>query len=299
MATKVLITAFFMITFILTLSPTSTTSLPFVVFHGIADQCNSKRLQNLTATLSSLSGAHGDCIEIGNGVLDSFFMPIEKQIEIACKKVKNMSKLAQGYNLVAESQGNMVGRGVIELCDEGPPVKNFIALAGPHAGIASPPLCNVTRSCIIQASLINLGVYTKFVQERLAPAGYIRIPTDIEGYKVGCKFLPKLNNEIAGQRNSTYKERFSSLQNVVLVKFEQDRALVPRETSWFGQYEDGSWNRILPVQQTKLYTEDWIGLRALDEAGKVKFVSVTGDHLQFSLSDMQRHVIPYLISVEE
>ncbi|KAL8117328.1 uncharacterized protein LOC141723345 [Apium graveolens] len=297
MATKMLITILFIITFTLTQSPTSTTSLPFVVFHGIADQCSNKRLQNLTATLSNLSGAHGECIEIGNGVLDSFFMPIQKQIEIACTKVKDMSELAQGYNLVAESQGNMVGRGVIELCDGGPPVKNFIALAGPHAGIASPPLCNVTRSCILQASLINLGVYTKFVQERLAPAGYIRIPTDIEGYKEGCELLPKLNNEIEGHRNSTYKERFASLQNLVLIKFEQDRALIPRETSWFGQYEDGSWNRILPVQQTKLYTEDWIGLRALDEAGRVKFVNVTGDHLQFSLPDMQKHVIPYLISV--
>lgn len=50
--------------------------------------------------------------------------------------------------------------------------------------------------------------------------------------------------------------------------------------------------------QTKLYTEDWIGLRALDEAGKVKFVNVTGDHLQFSLPDMQKHVIPYLTSTE-
>ena len=96
MATKMLITAFFIITFIFTLFPTLTTSLPFVVFHGneiyalvnvimhttntfqqvlmicalvelltgIADQCNSKRLQNLTATLSSLSGAHGDCMYV-------------------------------------------------------------------------------------------------------------------------------------------------------------------------------------------------------------------------------------------
>lgn len=101
-------------------------------------------------------------------------------------------------------------------------VKNFIALAGPHAGIASPPLCNVyapllfriitllcftlsitkiitkikslnttnipgvqefvicnmswtstfmqvTQTCILQASLINLGVYTKFVQVPKSP----------------------------------------------------------------------------------------------------------------------------------
>lgn len=47
--------------------------------------------------------------------------------------------------------------------------------------------------------------------------------------------------------------------------------------------------------QTKLYTEDWIGLRTLDEAGKVKFVSVTGNHLEISRSDLKKYVVPYLV----
>lgn len=44
--------------------------------------------------------------------------------------------------------------------------------------------------------------------------------------------------------------------------------------------------------QTKLYTEDWIGLRALDEAGKVKYINVSGNHLGISDGDMMKHVIP-------
>lgn len=51
---------------------------------------------------------------------------------------------------------------------------------------------------------------------------------------------------------------------------------------------------MLLCMQTKLYTEDRIGLRTLDKAGKVKFINVTGDHLQISFSDMQKHVFPYL-----
>ncbi|WOG95539.1 hypothetical protein DCAR_0414863 [Daucus carota subsp. sativus] len=290
MAAKVLVAIFVIFASMFTVFPASTNPLPFVLFHGIADECSSARLQNFTATLRKWSGAQGSCIEIGNGFMDSFFMPIEKQIEVACKKVKSMKELSAGYNLVAESQGNMVGRGLIQTCDGGPPVKNYIALAGPHAGVASPPLCNETQTCVLEANLIRLGVYTKFVQERLAPAGYIKIPTDIEGYMKGCVFLPRLNNEISGQKNSLFKKRFSRLQNL----FEQDQTLIPRETSWFGHYEDGSWNKILPVQQTKLYTEDRIGLRTLDKAGKVKFINVTGDHLQISFSDLQKHVFPYL-----
>ena len=46
--------------------------------------------------------------------------------------------------------------------------------------------------------------------------------------------------------------------------------------------------------QTKLYIEDWIGLRTLDEAGRVHFISVPGKHLGISEEDMKKHVVPYL-----
>lgn len=46
--------------------------------------------------------------------------------------------------------------------------------------------------------------------------------------------------------------------------------------------------------QTKLYIEDWIGLKTLDEAGRVKYVSVSGNHLGISKSDMKKYIVPYL-----
>lgn len=46
--------------------------------------------------------------------------------------------------------------------------------------------------------------------------------------------------------------------------------------------------------QTKLYEEDWIGLKTLDEAGRVKFVSVAGGHLGISKGDMKKYIVPYL-----
>lgn len=48
-------------------------------------------------------------------------------------------------------------------------------------------------------------------------------------------------------------------------------------------------------RQTKLYTEDWIGLKTLDEAGRVKYINVSGGHLGISPRDMKKHVVPYLI----
>lgn len=46
--------------------------------------------------------------------------------------------------------------------------------------------------------------------------------------------------------------------------------------------------------QTMLYKNDWIGLRSLNEAGKVKLVNVSGTHLAMSDSDMKLHIVPYL-----
>ncbi|KAK1400772.1 Palmitoyl-protein thioesterase 1 [Heracleum sosnowskyi] len=278
-----------MICMIFSLMAASTSALPFVVFHGLQENCYSKGVKNFTTNLSKWSGVQGHCIEIGNGKWDSWFMSLEKQVDIACEKVKTMRELGEGYSIVGFSQGNLVGRGVIEFCDGAPPVKNFISLGGPHAGEASVPFCLTEVLCKLVARLIKPAVYSKFLQNHLAPAEYIKIPTDIDDYMGVCKFLPKLNNEIAGQRNSTYKQRFASLQNL----FERDAILIPKETSLFGYYEEGSWSTILPAQKTKLYIEDWIGLRTLDEAGKVKFITLPGRHLKISLSEMKKYVLPY------
>lgn len=51
--------------------------------------------------------------------------------------------------------------------------------------------------------------------------------------------------------------------------------------------------------QTKLYIEDWIGLRSLDEAGRVKFIKVAGGHLGISNSDMKKYIVPYLVDLQK
>ncbi|XBH74102.1 hypothetical protein VPH35_101116 [Triticum aestivum] len=50
----------------------------------------------------------------------------------------------------------------------------------------------------------------------------------MDDYLKGCRFLPKLNNEILGERNAPYKERLSSLENLLLIMRRGHQRRLPR-----------------------------------------------------------------------
>jgi len=76
--------------------------------------------------------------------------------------------------------------------------------------------------------------------------------------------------------------------------FEHDTILIPRETAWFGYYGEEQNSVVQTPQETKLYKEDWVGLRALDEAGRVSYVSFPGDHLRITKTEVDEYIIPHL-----
>lgn len=133
-------------------------------------------------------------------------------------------------------------------------------------------------------------------------------------------FLADINNEVLlpTSRNGTYANNLSSLQYLVLVLFQQDQTVVPKESAWFGsqtpveEYKvlssptslldacntplldsqhhqrplrDGrltSPTAIVPMRQQPLYVDDYIGLRSLDERGAIVFATCPGKHMELT-----------------
>jgi palmitoyl-protein thioesterase len=48
------------------------------------------------------------------------------------------------------------------------------------------------------------------------------------------------------------------------------------------------------LNATAFYNQDYIGLKKLTEEGKVSYVTLEGDHLQFTKDDVEKIMIPFL-----
>ena len=195
-------------------------------------------------------------------------------------------KLKGGFNAVGFSQGNTVIRGYIHKYNE-PPVKTFLSMHGVLMGVNGLPQCPMSVPGVgvlcraVDAVVSHAGVYSSFVQDRLAQANYYRDAENLAEYRSKGHFLPYINNEVEGQQNATYKQNFESLEKLVLVMAQDDTMVHPKESEQFGYFKDGSRTELVAMRDAAWYKDDWFGLKALDEAKKIDFHSTPGNHLRF------------------
>merc|ERR1712179_406616 len=231
-------------------------------------------------------GAYVNSLKIGHTIIDDttdgFLMSVNEQVEMACDIIGNDTKLQDGYHAVGFSQGGQFLRAVAQRCPN-PPMKNLVTFGAQHQGVFGFPNCpgEMVFFCDIVRDLLNYGAYVDFVQDFLVQAQYWHDPLHFDTYVEKSKFIAEINNEKT-EKNASYAENFSKLENFVMVKHNQDSMVEPRESSHFEFYVPGQADVILPLRESPLYVEDRIGLKALDEAGKLHFMDVEGDHLQFS-----------------
>jgi palmitoyl-protein thioesterase len=72
-----------------------------------------------------------------------------------------------------------------------------------------------------------------------------------------------------------------------------DLVVIPRESSWFASYD--SYHRMKFLRESIGYEEDYVGMRTLDEAGKLWFYSDEGQHISHPEEYVSKYLIPFLL----
>ena len=293
----------------------SISATPVVIWHGMGDTCcypfSMGHIQELieTNTVEGIKKGtqYVHSLKIGETLsedtMNGFLMPVNEQVEMACQKIANDPQLADGYHAVGFSQvtyklvlcimcnfahfllffqGGQFLRAVAQRCPS-PPMRNLVTIGAQHQGVYGFPKCpgEENEFCDNLRQLLTQGAYNPTIQAKLVQAQYWHDPLDYELYASSSVFLADINNE-GGARNASYAVNMRRLENFVMVKHNEDSMVEPRISEHFGFYEQGSDTEKVPLQETRLYSEDWIGLRTLDEEGKLIFMELDTDHLSFT-----------------
>ncbi|GAA5912912.1 hypothetical protein JCM8208_002080 [Rhodotorula glutinis] len=180
-----------------------------------------------------------------------------------------------------------------------------------------PPDSGPLSPCkLMHLSLVRSGIYTPWAQHNIVPAQYFRDPKRIDEYLVANDFLRDINNEREGDeqvvepgtearvvgdeegaepRNATYRKNLAALDKLVLFRFSDDMTVVPPQSAHFTLPSPndtstcplpplppvpGCYAHPLPWSGLPLYRDDWVGLRALDERGRVERRVCKGVHME-------------------
>ncbi|KAI9710643.1 MAG: hypothetical protein M1828_002130 [Chrysothrix sp. TS-e1954] len=258
---------------------------PLLIWHGLGDAFDSDGMKSVAelyqevypnATVYSIAAAD-------SGSSDrqaSWLGKVNDQINKTCNDLLDHPILSNAaeVNALGFSQGGQFMRAFIERCNV-PPVKNLITFGSQHNGISQFQKCSASDLlCRSWSGVLQNNAWSSFAQNRLVPAQYFRDPEDLESYLNYSSFLADVNNERTN-RSASYKRNLASLDRFVMYMFDEDDVVRPRESSWFAEVNKTT-GEVTSLRHREIYKEDWLGLKALDEKGGLKFKTAAGKHMQ-------------------
>lgn len=252
---------------------------PVVLVHGVLQTAEFMR-EVADWIEREIRGTYVLALEIGNGAHDSLMMSMNWQVEQLAATLANDPKLSRGFNLIGYSQGALLCRAFIERYNR-PRVFTFISWLGPQGGQYGVP---EYEPLLRHLNWVTSPMwYTEMLQERLSFANYWRDPHRLQLYRERSSFLADLNNE-REPRNATYAANIRSLENMLLVYSTTDSIIIPKESGWFAAFADNSTDELVPLEDQRLYQEDWIGLKALADSNRLHFGVTNCRHYEATTS---------------
>lgn len=118
----------------------------------------------------------------------------------------------------------------------------------------------------------------------------------MDQYRAYSNFLADINNERAS-KNVTYKENMAKLNKFAMYMFENDKMMVPKESSHFAEVNttDGT---VTPLRERRIFKEDWLGLRELDTKGKLDLKMTPGGHMELTDETLRTVFQEYFAPIE-
>ena len=176
------------------------------------------------------------CIEIGDGNITSIFEMMPTQVATMCHKIHNDPDFAgKEMSIVGISQGGLIARSVVEMC-EGLNIHTLFTFGSPHMGVTVYQKCRKWW-CPIANHILGYLAEWAIVQDFCAPADYYRTWWNFARFHDKNIFLQDVNNE-NDTKNPVYKSRLSSIKNFGLWMWMEDNTVVPKESEWFGFWDD-------------------------------------------------------------
>lgn len=163
----------------------------------------------------------------------------------------------------------------METCDI--EVDIFYTMGSPHTGVSGLFFCSARQNvfvnllCEIGNFFLDLLSHNWALQQFIGPASLLN-PWNEDSSSHW--FISRLNNGITIDQER--KRKLTSVNQLALYMYEKDKVVIPKESAWF--WMPDSTGKIVPLRDTALYKEDWIGLRQLDEEGRLHFYSSDVPH---------------------
>lgn len=258
---------------------------PVLLWHGMGDSYDSAGMQRMITILQESypnSPIHSIALE-ESGAKDQqrgIMGDAMSDVQAVCASLKNSSEFDNGVHAIGMSQGGLFLRALASTCDI--KFNTLITFGSPHQGFSDMPTCDPDSwnywICRKRNAALKAKMYTDYFQNNIIQAQYFRDNLDYQTYLEKSAFLKWMNNDL--MKDLEIWEGFTAIEKFVMVMFEKDETLVPKESAWFEELDvDGN---LVHFNETESYQFDSIGLQTMDKHGKIFFETIDNFHCQMT-----------------
>mmetsp|Transcript_161 Transcript_161/g.625 ORF Transcript_161/g.625 Transcript_161/m.625 type:complete len:545 (-) Transcript_161:141-1775(-) len=205
-------------------------------------------------------------------LIASVFYDMRSGLAALHKWLKADPKYANGFILLAFSQGNFVARSYLQLYND-PPAKAYISIDGPLAGEFFP-MPGGAECCAFIPMMPNLVQWCHYV--------YSPTSRQITKYSPFAKniLLNQINAQTAAESHLLRTERMVMTAGYADPVIQPMCSPMNKESgsAHFGPMSTGMPPRPLTLKQTQWYKNNMFGIRTMCDSGRMSFIEHPGTH---------------------